>query len=75
MQYFQVALNQSVTPMQQKRIDFVDLIEAVTYVVCHENAVSSESFYNIFSEVGYIETRSKNKHSIHQQDIVSLCVT
>ena len=42
-------MNQSVTPKQQKRIDFVDLIEAVTYVVCHENAVSSESFFSIFS--------------------------
>ena len=44
-----MALNQSVTPKQQIQMDFVDLIEAVTYVVCHEEAVSSESFYSIFS--------------------------
>ena len=30
-------------------MDFVDLIEAVAYVVCHEEPVSLESFYKIFS--------------------------
>jgi len=40
------------TKEEQNRIDLVDLLEAITYLVCQENAVSSETFYKIFSTRG-----------------------
>ena len=37
---------------EQHKIDFVDLLEAITYLVCKDDIVSGEAFYKIFSTRG-----------------------
>ena len=37
---------------EQHKKDFVDLLEAITYLVCKDDIVSGEAFYKIFSTRG-----------------------
>ena len=40
----------TLTREQQKKMELVDLIEAITYVVCQDRPVTFESFFKVFSE-------------------------
>ena len=38
------------TREQQKKMDMVELIEAITYVICQDSPVKFQSFFKVFSE-------------------------
>ena len=46
----QVIPGTTLTREQMKKMDLVDLIEAITYIVCQDSHVTVESFFKVFSE-------------------------
>lgn len=49
---FQARPGETKSKDEQHKIDFVDLLEAICYLVCQESNVTSEAFYTIFSTRG-----------------------
>ena len=46
---FQVVPGMSLTREQQRKVELVDLVEAITYLVCQDSPVTFESFFKVFS--------------------------
>lgn len=80
LKYWTKANPEEKTKETQNRLDFIDLIEAITYLVCQENNVTQDHFHRIMSTKGVsnkiirvlnIDTENK----IEVDDLMSFIMT
>jgi len=80
LRYWTKADPEEKTKDAQDKLDFIDLIEAITYLVCQENNVTHEHFHRIFSTKGVANKiiRVLNRdtdNKIEVDDLMSFIIT
>jgi len=80
LKYWTKANPEEKTKDAQNKLDFIDLIEAITYLVCQDNNVTPEHFHRILSTKGVankiIRVLNKdNESKIVVDDLMSFIIT